>query len=44
VATFYSRTGQLEHQDVTDELLAAAVQRTLRGLEALGYEGNGLRR
>lgn len=40
VATYYSRTGELDVDPVSDELLAAAARRTVAGIRALG-EGPG---
>lgn len=36
VATYYSRTGELDVDPVSDELLAAAARRTVAGIRALG--------
>jgi hypothetical protein len=39
VATYYTRTGELDVDPVSDELLASAARRTLAGIGALGRMG-----
>jgi hypothetical protein len=39
VATYYTRTGELDVDPVSDELLASAARRTLAGIEALSRTG-----
>lgn len=41
VATYYTRTGELDIDPVSDELLAAAARRTVAGARALGQVAEG---
>lgn len=41
VATYYTRTGELDVDPVTDELLESAARRTLAGIRAMSEQANG---